>query len=79
MEPSGEVDDYAAMGKDIRACRVIGTYGPLGTGVLSRAGRRMIYDGWNLFVQSPEGCLLVWENEESNVEESVREKRPKSV
>ena len=33
----------------------------------------MIYDGWNLFVQSPEGCLLVWENWSQKVfKKSVR-------
>ena len=34
---------------------------------------RMVYYDFHLWVPTPEGCLLVWENEESNVEWKLEE------
>jgi hypothetical protein len=76
-----------AEGKHLVACSE-SDIGWIAGSSIGRGGKiQMKFDGDTVWVVTPEGCLLVWENEESNVvynleevgPESFQEKRPKGV
>ena len=64
---SGDTVGNMADGKRVRACSEAELDWILGSSIGQGGKIQMKFDGDTVWVPTPEGCLLVWENEESNV------------